>query len=50
MANQTIPLSSVKRACRWCAFVADAQRGNKCKFELEWLAAKRDYSFAVAWH
>lgn len=48
---QIIRLSPVRRACKWCAFVALAKRSGKClPSELEWLSGKRDYSQAIAGH
>ena len=51
MTRQFISAKSVKRACKWCAFVSLVKRTGKCsEFDLEWLAAKHDYSFAIARH
>lgn len=51
MTRQTIRVAAVKRACRWCAFVALClASGKTSEADRKWLRARHDYQFALAGH
>lgn len=51
MIRQTISATAVRRACKWCAFVALCLSDDKTsENERQWLRNKHDYQFALAFH